>query len=266
MDENMGFMKKFSKSFGDFSVYNVYIKQSMGKAILYLFLICLLFSTVFNIFVTIQLNIVFNEANKVMVSDLPDFSVKDGVLSMNIDKPIEIVENGIYIGFDTTNTVNASKLYQYDKGYLIDQYSIHYKDPSGLSSIKLANIDYLEGLTKDTFISSVNTLKIYLIVFLFIFVPLFIFLLNLFICFAILGLLGLIINAIAETKVRYIDIVKISMYAVTTPILLFAVLNSFGLSLPFLLTSLIYLGIACIYIYLGMRSLEDPKYHIQNYN
>ena len=45
----MGFGHKFAYSFFDFAAYKEFLVQGLGKSILYLFLVTLIFSTIANI-------------------------------------------------------------------------------------------------------------------------------------------------------------------------------------------------------------------------
>ena len=49
MKTKMGFRHKFAYSFFDFAAYKEFLVQGLGKSILYIFLVTLIFSTITNI-------------------------------------------------------------------------------------------------------------------------------------------------------------------------------------------------------------------------
>lgn len=262
MDQNMGIGKKIQLSFGNFEVYNVYIKQSIGSAILYLLAICILFSLIFSTYFGITFSSKINTLNEEIEKNIPNFSITDGILTVDSTKPIIFGDKSGYFVIDTTGSTKTNELLNYEKAFLIDSTSIHVISNSTIQSINFADMNEFNGINKGSITTIVNKIKVLVIILVFIFYPIFLFLINLLLGLTITPLMGLIINVIAETKLNYADLIRISIYALTVPILLMIVINCLGLALPFIIKSAIYLLITGVYMYLGMRSLDDMAYHV----
>ena len=217
----MGFFKKIINSTYNFKAYNVFFKQSVGKGIFYLFLLCLCLGTISNIFIAFSVNTNMNKMISEMKSDFPEFSLANGKLNVDGDMPITLKEKDMLIIIDTENDVDTSVLDDYSQGMILTADKITQKQKTGqILSAKwkdMGNITF----SKSSLLPILSTLKIIVIAFVFIFFPLFSFLFKLaFDSFVIMGLGGLIICAILRKNLKYSECAKLGMYAITVPCLL----------------------------------------------
>lgn len=110
----MGFRHKLAYSFFDFSAYKEFLLQGLGKSILYIFLVTIIFSTITNIkqislinseLSNIQDNLTYNGAN---------FELKNGLLSIDSNEPIyykhdgEFLFNFLFLSVNYLDTLNAA--------------------------------------------------------------------------------------------------------------------------------------------------------------
>ena len=69
----MGFMHKFAYSFFDFAAYKEFLIQGLGKSILYIFLVTLIFSTINNVSVINKFNAQISSIQSTFIHSAPNF-------------------------------------------------------------------------------------------------------------------------------------------------------------------------------------------------
>ncbi|EHJ00036.1 hypothetical protein CDLVIII_3475 [Clostridium sp. DL-VIII] len=94
METKLGFRHKFAYSFFDFSAYKDFLKQGLGRSILYIFLVTLIFSTLTNFkdvaLITSEISTMQNN----LVETAPDFELKDGLLTVDSKETIYYKHTG----------------------------------------------------------------------------------------------------------------------------------------------------------------------------
>jgi len=92
----IGFVHKFAYSFFDFAAYKEFLAQGLGKSILYIFLVTLIFSTIGNINVINTFNAEISNVQAKFVQSSPKFELKDGLFSIDSDNPIYYKYHGSF--------------------------------------------------------------------------------------------------------------------------------------------------------------------------
>jgi hypothetical protein len=245
----MGFMHKFAYSFFDFAAYRQFLVQGLGKSILYIFLVTLIFSTITNIN---TINTFISETTTIQtkfVQSAPNIELKDGVLSVASDKPIYYKHDGEILIVDTSGQTNKSVLDTYSNAIYINSNELvlrqNYKT---IESFQFANFPEL-NVTNQTIQYFLYISKIIIPVMILIFTPLISFLLNLISGFLILGPLSLNIGSLMGVKLKYSTACILSFYSMTLPLLLEALLDISGMTsnefiIIFYIIALIYCGLA----------------------
>lgn len=103
----MGFRHKFAYSFFDFSAYKEFLVQGLGKSVLYIFLVTLIFSIITSIK---EINIINSELTNVednLVHKSPDFELKNGLLSVDANETIYYKHDGEFL----INLLSAGTIY-----------------------------------------------------------------------------------------------------------------------------------------------------------
>ncbi|WNF37754.1 DUF1189 domain-containing protein [Bacillaceae bacterium IKA-2] len=232
--------------------------QGIGKTILYVFMLMLvtLSVTAFQLGSTVSDGV--KQFQTVLVTELPEFELKNSILLSDLDEPLYIEVDGENYIFDTTGTLTTTDieqnhnqvlaLLQKEAVYITNgtTQSIRYGE---LGSLDLTKAD-LEGLTET--IVGLLPLIITIIV-----IVLYIVLTALkYIGIFFLSLFGLIVRSKAGLKLSYKQVWVLSAYAVTLPTVFFAVTNSLNIYIPFSLT--LYWLVAFIMLYLIFKEIQKP--------
>lgn len=94
METKLGFRHKFAYSFFDFSAYKDFLKQGLGKSILYIFLVTLIFSTLTNFKDVSLISSEISNMQNNLVETAPDFELKNGLLSVDSKETIYYKHTG----------------------------------------------------------------------------------------------------------------------------------------------------------------------------
>jgi len=257
LEPKMGFGKKFINSLYNFKAYNVFFSQSLGKGILYLFLLCLCLSTVNNIFLAFSLNSWVETAQDALDNNVPDFTFSKGQLNVQGEMPIIFEEeNNTLIYIDTENEVDASVLDNYTSGIILTKDKMIQKENS--MKVTTVNLKDMKDFSFDKSDVSplLSTLKTVGTILMFIFFPIFSFVSRLLVGgFVIMGLGGLIISAILKKNFKYTECVKLGLYSLTVPFIIEIILSIFDFK--FYGFSILYYGIAFLYLFLGVQAIDN---------
>lgn len=250
--EKLKFFSRLKNSITNISYYNIFIKESLGRAFLYLFLLSLLVSFISTIIISYNTNEGLKYLKEYSKS-IPYFEFNNGELNVSGDMPLTYTDpdDNSPIIIDTSGKTDESILNQYDEAVLILKNKLIIKKDSiekreiNFSEIKELNFD---KNTLEQFIPNMKLIiNIVVIIAVIIFMPIWLFITCSFTAL-ILSLLGLIIKSITKKEISFNDIYIISIYSLTLPLIIKHVLV---LNLPFVIPFfwLIYYGIAVFYIY-----------------
>ncbi|MBL4933610.1 DUF1189 domain-containing protein [Clostridium paridis] len=247
--EKINFFKKIYISIIKPKDYYILIRETVIKAILYMMILTLITGIISFIVPAMGyykfISLMENEIN----NGFPEFTLKDGILDVKEREPIVISKkNKPTIIIDTSGNTSENVLNKYDKCILI------LKDRAiskrNRYKIDRATYDFLDGMSLDKkkaqqFIPRLKYV-VYLIVFL---TPLLIVILNLFLALMI-SLIGTLINAVLKWPLEYKNIYKISIYSITLPIIIAAILRVTGISISY--RYYFYIIIGGVYVMISM--------------
>lgn len=245
----MGFGRKFAYSFFDFTAYKDFLAQGLGKSVLYIFLVTLLFSTITNFKTIDTINSEISDLQDALVNVIPNFEFTNGEFSIDSSEPVYYKHNGNILIIDTVNKTNASALDSYSNGMYINSKELIYRQ--NYTTICSADLsDYSDFTFTNQSVEKLLLLfQIIFPVVLFICVPIVSFLINLAAGFIVVGPLSLFISSIMEIRMNYYRACTLSFYAMTLPLLLESLLNVSGIEIDnfyvlFYILSLIYCSLA----------------------
>lgn len=245
----MGFGRKFAYSFFDFTAYKEFLVQGLGKSVLYIFLVTLLFSTITNFKTIDTINSEISAFQDALVNVIPSFEFSNGEFSINSSEPVYYKHDGDILIIDTANKTDASVLDPYSNGMFINSEKLVYRqDYTTLYSLDLSNYSDLT-FTNTSLEKLLMLFQILFPVALFICTPIISFLINLAAGFIVVGPLSLFISSLMEIRINYYRACTLSFYAMTLPLLLEALLNVSGIEVDnfyvlFYVLSLIYCCLA----------------------
>ena len=245
----MGFRHKFAYSFFDFAAYKEFLVQGLGKSIVYIFLVTLIFSTISNISVINKFTSEFSSVEATFIHSAPSFELKNGLFSIDSDEPIYYKHDGQQLIVDTSGKTNKSALDSYSDGIYINSDEIIIRQKyTTLQTLNFSNFAQL-NLTNQDLQNTMHKLKYIFPLVLLLLNPIISFLLNLISGLLVIGPLSLSISAAMGVKLKYSKACTLSFYAMTLPLFLEALLVISGITLPefyviFYIVSLIYCGLA----------------------
>lgn len=249
MNTKMGFTHKFAYSFFNFPAYKEFLTQGFGKALIYIFLVTLIFSTVTNVNRINQFLSETSDMQTQLKKYAPEFELKNGLLTVDSAEPIYYRKDGFVLIVDTTGKSNKSIAATYaDVAYIDSNEFILKQNYNTVQVMKFSDIPEL-NITKKTIQNVLSLSKIFFPIILLILAPIISFILNLFSACMILAPISLTISSFMNVKLNYRKACIISFYAMTMPLLIETLLDISGIvindfSMLFYLISLVYCGLA----------------------
>ncbi|MGN0143599.1 MAG: DUF1189 domain-containing protein [Clostridium sp.] len=235
MKNNTNFIHNFAYSIFNFKSYREFLSQGLFKAILYLFIVSAVFSTLGNISILNTFNDDITRLENKYIQESPEFELKNGVLTIDSEEPViykytgdspilSIFIKDFLIGdvliSDTSGNSDVSILNDYTNGTYIDSKSIYAKKNGEI----IANIDFSQNnsltLNKESLTGYFQLFKNTFDIVLLIVNPIVKFLDNLISVFVIIGPMTLILSRNLKQKLSYRESSIIGIYAMTLPIIL----------------------------------------------
>lgn len=256
-EKKLNFWMKIISSIKGINHCKEAIRETAGKAILYLLLFALIFGAVGSIRSAVDTNREISKFINVYNTKCPDFELVNGELTVEGNMPMTLAQNeDYYFVIDTTNSTSPDVLNSYNQGILIlkDKF-IQKKNALQTQTIEFSS---LRGMTINK--SKVNRyLPLAKLIIPFIFVGNILkYFLGGLISALILALFALILNSTFKTNLSYGQLYSLSIYALTVPIIMDVIFLIFNINhFPFYW--LVYHGIAFAYIWYSLNKLKESQ-------
>ena len=252
----MNLFAQFYNSITRLEAYKYFFKQSLGKAFLYLFVISISLAAISGFRTIYDFNVGINDVAAYVKTDFPDFELRNGQLEVDAEMPYVVANNEIQIIIiDTTDKTDETILNDYDSGIFISKHGLDYKE----SVFQTRKIDFasLNGvtLTKDNILKWIPYIKWFTI--LIIFFGFLFYIVGKLISALLVSIGGIVIASILKHKIKFGDLYKLSIYCLTSSILVNTLIDLTGITIPFF--SLIYYGIALVYLWKVIEILKDNE-------
>jgi len=238
----------FIQSLGNPAAYAIFRRQSLGRALLYLLLVTALFSLLSQLPVIFSFNSDYNQGLAWFKANTPEFVLQNGQLAVQGKMPFiskdEVNKTAVLI-VDTSGQTGPDVLKDYREGALITKDKIIYKK----SAFETREYDLgayrAFSFNKHQAVGFLTAARPYFYVGLLLAIVLSSLAGRLLIALFI-ALLGLPLYWAIKVHVSYGDIYKLTIYAMTGPMLLFVLFNYLRYQPPFLfsLLTLFYLYLA----------------------
>jgi hypothetical protein len=232
--------------------------QTIGKTILYVFLLSLLSIIPASIYNSIDIVKAVNDFDDIIDTTLPDFSIEDQRLISDVNEPTLFNSNGTYVLFDPTGKWTVEELEKYDNsiGFLSGELAYHsnnftqslqYEMLGDLSLSKEALSDYI-----DTF-SSILPILLTLII-----LASFLFAAGIkFIEISIFALFGLTLAGLVKNTIPYRRLWVISAYCITLAVTFLMLMNL--IKIDVISPYFVYWFVTLIILYLTLREIPVKK-------
>ncbi|WP_335872418.1 DUF1189 domain-containing protein [Bacillus sp. 2205SS5-2] len=243
------FFRKLQYAITKPKAYQQMATEGFGRAILYLLLFTLTFGLLSALIQSYSFTKTIDGFINQIETDLPDFSLENGLLEVEGNEPIVFEEDNTLIYIDDSEAADVSmiesELENYDSAIIIlrDRF-INKQNRIRTEELYFSEISEF-SLDKDTVLNFLPLIK-WLSVLIGLAIIIWFFVSKLIMGFLV-GLLGLILAAIFKRKIAYGYLYAIGLYAITTPTLLDLIADTVGGNLPwyvFYLLTAVYLGLA----------------------
>jgi hypothetical protein len=253
-EPKLGFFPNIFYSIAGFTNYRYFIRQRTGKAVLYLLLLTLILGVASQIPIANSYNNIINDMIAGFDKSVPGFTFENGKLDVQGEMPILINDGGSTMIIDTSGKTDESILDNYNTAILITSDKMIQKN---YVNKQVTDFSMLQGFTmnKDSVKKILPLLKLgapLIIIFGTIF-----FICIKFLSALIIGLIGMIINSIKGTHLRFADIFKLSVYSMTLPMLLSALMAMIPYKVPLLW--LVFFIIASIYVWGAINVIKNDQ-------
>lgn len=259
----MNFFVQMRESVIDFKFYRSIKDNRFSRSFIYLLLLFLIIYFISGTRTFIAARLGIDELVSSLSTNMPDFRLENGEFSFAGEMPYYIssstneafvIDTTGQVGVDVLKDVGSGMLITKDKVYLkrseIETREFSLKEFKGMT---LTKADILEFLPKLSWI-------------VFVFIAFgFIFVLGWKLLNAvILALLGLIANAIIGVRLKFNELLNISIYALTLPMLIQLAVNLYGYPVPYF--GLIYWSLSILYVALAVKSCRDDEKELYSGN
>lgn len=255
MEEKMRFTVKVTDSITKPETYGYYLKETVGKAILYLLFITLIFGSLNLVRPIIDFNTGIKQLTRSFNMNMPDFTLKNGELKVEGNMPIISGDNNYIFIVDTNGSTGENALDKYNAGVLILKNKIIQKQNSFQKNEY--NFRDFAGLTLNKsdiqgYIPLLKVINVFIVLFGYIG-----FFAGKLISALILTLIGLIINISMKAGKDFGALYKLSIYSLTLPIIIKVLLNVINYQIPYFF--IIYYGIALFYIWKALSIIKKNE-------
>lgn len=249
----LGFFTRIKKAIFNFEEYTKFIAESTKKAISYFIKILLIFSLIVTCALVYQMNIEVDKAIKVVKEEFPEFSITNNELQMQDGKDFNYYFEDLNFQVIMSEALETEEINNYENCLILLKNKMTLKYSGYVAEVTYKNAQINNTSTKEIveFIETQNWKMAYGTIGLAIFIISFIVYSIIFLLDIItLSLLGLISGMLIRTVFKFKDMLKISIYAMTLPIilyLLYIISNIlFGITIKYF--QIAYNAISYIYI------------------
>lgn len=255
------FILNLFRSIKDFDYYKDVSNEKNSKTILYFIILIIMYSLIVTIGIVYEVNKTVKEVKETINTEINSLEYADGILKINNDEYTSIFNN--YVIIDTSKENNDE--YEEKSGVVIGKQYCSIKMDEHI--LKFSYNNYLsENINKNDLINILdnNTTQYYILISAMIFIMSLIALAcSTIIDTLVISLIGVIIaRIIGNNYLKFSNIFKIAVHAVTLPILLsmiYYIINIVsGFSIKYF--SIMYTSIATIYIVTAILLITMDSY------
>lgn len=245
--EKMNFFKRIVTSIKDFDKYAIFGVEKTRKALAYLAILLLIFSSVLAVIMTYTFSASINKGISYLKDNINEITYSQGKLSINSGEELEFKNEEEIVPIIIINT-NAnteqegeylSKISNYSSGLIILNNRIIYKNQAISQNLEykfndIADKYNISEFNKDTvinFINNVNEISFYISLFIVVAIYMFaIYFVTTVVDAIVLGVLGFLFARIVGIRMKFKATFNMGVYALTLPIILnliYIVVNAF---------------------------------------
>lgn len=271
------FFKRLWYSISKIEKYPDMAAEGFKRALGYLVKIIMILTLIISAGMIYQTHILVQKGVNYLNNEFPEFTYKDGILSVASETEVKINQEKLPIGevIVDTNTDDEQKVNQYinevtenGEGVVVLKDKIIVKNSSVVGTINYSYKDTFEQMginefNKQDVINYANSsgmIRLYASLFLTIFIYSFImYFLTTISNVALLSIFGFITTLIAKIRMRYVAIFNMSVYAITLSVILNMIYIGVNVFVPFSMEyfQVMYVAVAAIYLVAAILILKS---------
>ncbi len=230
--------------------------QKIGKTILYVFFLALL--SVIPTFYNVQEGITksIDAVADTIEDDLPDFTIENGTLHAEQEKPLILERYGFKIIFDSTGETKVSNLDANEDAIALLQNEFVIVSNGVVDNYPYTLIDVAAFSKQDVqaVVQSFDSISMILLPILF--VIMYVFMAGIdFLEITILAAIGLLVVSSLGKNLKFGQVWRMMAYCVTLPTVFFMIMGLLNTAVPGAL--LIHWGVSLIFLYLAVKEIRE---------
>jgi hypothetical protein len=208
--------------------------QGIGKTILFLFTLTLISILPIVYYMFVGISEAVGTAKQSIQTDLPSFTIEDGVLHSDIKAPLTIKNGSFTLIFDPTGAIDQEDMTGMDANFAMLQNEIVLAAGGETNAVPYSLFSN-ESMTKDDIISLIDTAESSLPVLLgLLFIVVYVFSSGMkFIEVSLLALFGLLLKRLAGRNLQYRHLWRMAAYSTTLPTIFFTIMAFLKTEVPF---------------------------------
>lgn len=260
-------LQEILKSIFVIKFYRKIYDQSFKRSFIYVLIFSLIIYICGAFFGIIKADNFIKNELKLFVSSLPKVSINDGRLDVGLQEPQNVIAGSKKVIVDTLNSIDLSQLN--NKGWYVvfrerDMAAGIFGYYKVISYDWIMSIMHIKSIDKDYLLNLIPILSAVVkryVTWFYIVGYLFWLFFYKSISILIFSLIGQLLNVIQSAKLKYSQILNISMYAITLPWIIKLIYDIFDTNFKF--ADKIYIGvywiIAITYLYLVIRDIKQYR-------
>jgi hypothetical protein len=208
--------------------------QGIGKTITFVFLLTLISILPIVYYMFTGISEAVGSVKQSLKTDLPSFSIEDGILQSDIKAPLTIKNGNFTLIFDPTGTVDEAKLTGMDANFAMLQKEMVLAAGGETNAVPYTLFPS-DSMAKDDIISLIDSAESMLPVLLgLLFIVVIIFSSGIkFIEVSLLALFGLLLKSLAGRELQYRHLWRMAAYSTTLPTIFFTIMSFLKTVVPY---------------------------------
>ena len=268
-NQKTNFFKECLKSIKDLDKYEDFALELPKKSFKYLFKLIAIFCVLICLFYTYQIVRNTNDIYADLKNKLPEFSYKEGILTLNSEEPIILEDYQEVVGKVIIDTDATIEKYEKDAKIgivlLKDKCVVLSNNGMGQVVYKYEELAKSYGITEFTkqdainYIEGINIVSLYGSIYIVMFVYLFIvYFISILLDVLLLSVLAYIVSRISNIRLKFAPSFGIAVHAITLPVILnliYIIVNLFtGFTIKYF--QLMYNTISYIYVIVAILMIK----------
>jgi len=236
--------------------------QKIGKTILFLSILSFIAIIPVSYYTNAAINHGLEITKSTLQNNVPEFEIKNGVLTSDANEPVTIESNDFTVIIDSTGTVTKEDIFKEENTFALlkNEFALSIEGTKDDIQYSVLEGFHITKTDVEDIVSSFDESKSTIIPIFLIFIYIFT-LVSHFIKVTIIAIIGLLFKNVLQKQLTYGQIWRLSAYSITLPTLFFTIMGLLNTQVPY--EFLINWAVTLVMLYLSMKESESNE--IPNY-